>query len=653
MASETDLPFVAGTAELGTVCGVVTTGNLEPDGTCTPATGTVIKGVAHSRITWTPQAIFKPFYLYAESVGRTVGDAIGDLYPAVAPVSISVTINPPTVLSGQQDIEVFAQYSDGGSHLIPNEVITFSSSNPLVASFGGPPPGGTATTTDTTDSAGRASTADLDTLLCLSEQTSVTITASSGPFAGDASLTIQPTAATADFNCTDAGDGNNVDCTDASTTPTGTNITSWSWDVDCDTTEDDDVENPTFAIGPGTTQICLTVTNDATCSSDVSKSVTVAAGAPAASFTYVDNTNGTASFTNTSTAAPATINTSFVWTFPTGTLPSTTSLAQNPANIDFGAIGPGPHSVTLTVTNNFGESDSVTNFISVTATPVSASFTDSDNGDGTADFTDTSTTPGSSTIASWLWTFPVGTVPPSSTAPNPTGIDFSGSTNDGTGGQFDVTLQVTNNFGTSDTISNVNVNLTAASPSASFSPTDNTDGTADFTDTSTASQSTITSWSWTFPAGTSPGASTVQSPTGVDFSGSTNDGTGGQFDVSFQVTDNFGNSDTVVAQNVNLTAASPTVTFSPVNNTNCTVTYTNTSSPSESTITKLDWTFAGGAPPNATDSTIPFSNQIVDYEATCATNPCALGAQTLQVTDNFGNTPSLINNAVSVTGCSP
>lgn len=648
LGDETLLPFVAGTAELGTVCGVVTTGNLEPDGTCSPSSGTVIKGVAHSRLTWTPQGIFKPFYLYAESVGRTVGDAIGDNYLAVAPVSITVTINPPSVLAGTQDIEVFAEYSDGGSHPISNELITFSTSNALITGFDNTV--GTATDSDVTDSAGRATVDDLATQTCLAENATVTITASSGPFAGAATLTIQATAPTANFTCTDAGDSNNADCTDTSTTPAGTTIDTWDWDVNCDST-DSTAQNPTLTLGPGTTLVCLTVTNDAGCSSSTSQSITIGAGAPMASFTDADQGDGTVDFTDTSAAATGTTNDTWNWTFPAGAVPAASS-AQDPAGVDFGVIGPGPHSVTLTVTNDFGVSDSVTQSVSVSATPVAASFAPSDNGDGTADFFDTSTTPGTSSITSWMWTFPAGTIPGVSTAQNPTNIDFSGSDNDGTGGQFDVTLLVTNNFGTSDTASNVNVNITAASPSASFTSTDNADGTADFTDTSTASESTITGWDWTFPTGTTnPGiSSTDQHPTGVDFSGSDNDGTGGQFNVSLQVTDNFGNTDSVTDQDVNLTAAAPSISslsFSFA--VNCQVTFNDFTTPGDSTKVSWDWTFSSAEPGVAplSASFASSGNPVVVVDATPNANFTINWL--LDVTDNFGNSDSSSNTTASIT----
>ncbi|MEA1900347.1 MAG: invasin domain 3-containing protein, partial [Thermodesulfobacteriota bacterium] len=79
--SEINLDFVAGNAELGVICGVVPTGNLDPDTTCTPSGGFSIKGIAHTRLTWGEPAIFEPFYLYAETEGRNLGKSLAMSYP--------------------------------------------------------------------------------------------------------------------------------------------------------------------------------------------------------------------------------------------------------------------------------------------------------------------------------------------------------------------------------------------------------------------------------------------------------------------------------------------------------------------------------------------------------------------------------------------
>lgn len=642
---ESGLDFVAGYAELGSVCGSVQTGNLEMDSSCTPTTvggAGSIKGVAHTKLTWVPQGIFKPFYLYAESVGGDVGDTLAGSYPGVTNLSVNVSIIPDTVLSGTSGIFVEAEFKDGSDNPIQGETVTFSSNNPLLANFGGAP-----VITDETNSVGKATTFELATQTCLDAQQTVKITAAIQSYTGDASLTILPTTPSAGFTCTDAGDNNSADCSDSSTTVSGTTITAWSWDVACNGTVQSTVAEPTLTLGAGTTEICLTVTNDLGCTSSTAQSVTIGAGAPNAAFSFIDNGDGTANFGDTSTAAPGTINNAWAWVFPAGTAPASSAL-QSPTNIDFGAVGSGPHSVTLTVTNNFGQSDPVTQPVTVSATPA-ASFTFVDNGDGTADLTDTSTTPGSTSLTGWLWTLPDAST---STMQNLTGVDFATMPNNGTPGEFDVQLQVTNNFGTSDTTTQT-VSL-AAAPSASFIFTDNTDGTADFdaTGSSTPGNTSITNYLWTWPDATTLSTATP-TLTNVDFSGMPNNGTGGQFDVDLQVTNNFGDTASTGVTVVTLTAPAPGAAFSFADNADCTVTFNNSTAPTQSTLTQLDWTFTGGAPPNATDSTVPFSAQTVDYEATCATDPCALGAQSLQVTDNFDNISFVASGAILVTGCSP
>ena len=188
--TETNLDFVAGNAELGLICGVSATGNLEMDATCTPAGGTAIKGVAHTRLTWPSQAIWKPFYLYAETEGRDLGDSFQGAYPCVTPVTIEVTIIPSTVTGGAGGITVSAHLHDGATnhHDIPDQVLTFTTSNTAVSGFGAV---GTPTAAATTDENGMASVSNLVTG-GVAADTDVIITVSSGGFAGTATLTITP-----------------------------------------------------------------------------------------------------------------------------------------------------------------------------------------------------------------------------------------------------------------------------------------------------------------------------------------------------------------------------------------------------------------------------------------------------------------------------
>jgi hypothetical protein len=273
-AAQTGLNFVAGYAELGLVCGSAQTGNLERDSSCIPTTvggpGS-IKGVAHTKLTWVPQGIFKPFHLYAESVGGEVGDTLADNYPAVAPVSVTVTIAPSSVRSGDAGISVVAEIKDGAGNPIQGENIFFSSSNSGVAFISGANP-------VVTDTAGKAATT-IATVDCLPANTNVTITAARGSFVGTGSLSVSATAPTANFTFTAAPGA--ATYSDTSTTPAGTILTAWSWVFNGGAPAADNTSTPplvTYAGAPGTFQTSLTVTNSLGCSSaPVSKSVTVPA----------------------------------------------------------------------------------------------------------------------------------------------------------------------------------------------------------------------------------------------------------------------------------------------------------------------------------------------------------------------------------------
>ena len=142
MVRRPGLNFVAGSAELGTVCGSAQTGNLERDASCAPTTvggpGS-IKGVAHTKLTWVPRGIFKPFHLYAESVGGDVGDTLANVYYGVAPLSVNVAVVPDSVssITGGSNLIVRVEVEDGADHDIQGELVTFYSGDATKANFGG------------------------------------------------------------------------------------------------------------------------------------------------------------------------------------------------------------------------------------------------------------------------------------------------------------------------------------------------------------------------------------------------------------------------------------------------------------------------------------------------------------------------------------
>jgi len=276
--SESVLDFVAGNAELGTICGVVPTGNLEPDATCTPMGGTAIKGVAHTRLTWAEPAIFEPFYLYAETEGRNLGKTFGKpyFYPGIDPVAIDVTLDPVSVFAGTGGITVNAHFHDGANpaHNIPDKELTFKTDNTSVSGFAGV---GTLLDTDTTNVNGIASVSNLVTQGCLNTDTNVTISVSYEQYIGTAALTIKSTIPTANFTSTDLGDSDHVSFTDTSETPAGTFITDWSWDFDDDGNEDYDVQYPPTQsfTAASSYAVTLTVINNWGCTHTTTQVITV------------------------------------------------------------------------------------------------------------------------------------------------------------------------------------------------------------------------------------------------------------------------------------------------------------------------------------------------------------------------------------------
>ena len=142
----------------------------------------------------------------------------------------------------------------------------------------------------------------------------------------------------------------------------------------------------------------------------------------------------TVDFTDTSTDADGTI-VSWAWDFGDGNVSS----AQNPSNT---YAANGTYTVTLTVTDDMGATDTATADVTVTDggnMPPVADFSVSTSG-LTADFTDASTDADGS-IVSWDWDFGDGNT---STAQNP-------SNTYATGGTYSVSLTVTDDDGDSDT----------------------------------------------------------------------------------------------------------------------------------------------------------------------------------------------------------
>jgi PKD repeat protein len=285
--------------------------------------------------------------------------------------------------------------------------------------------------------------------------------------------------------------------------------------------------------------------------------------------------------------APLTVNfsdaslntpTSWSWSFPGG-VPAT-STAQNPVVI---YNTPGVYTVTLTATNASGsDTRTRTNYITVNNCSPVSNFTGNPTGicEGqTVAFFDAST----NTPTSWSWTFPGGT-PGTSVLQNPI-ITYA------TAGVYNVTLQVTNAYGTNSfTRTNyISVNACPPPPVSNFSGAPTTvcvGSTVSFTDMSTGFPNY---WQWTFAGGT-PATSLAQNPV-VTYN------TPGVYTVTLQVTNASGTSTFTRVNYITVNAcAAPTANFAGAPTTICAGQSVNFFDLSTGAPSSWSWTFTGGSP---------------------------------------------------------
>ena len=150
--------------------------------------------------------------------------------------------------------------------------------------------------------------------------------------------------------------------TDASSDADGT-IASRLWNFGDGTTSTATNPSKTYAAG-GTYSVMLTVTDNAGTANSVSKSVTVAAPNTAPTANFSSMTNGlTATFTDSSSDSDGSI-VSRVWNFGDGT----TSTATNPTKTYAAA---GTYTVSLTVTDNGGATNTKTASVTAVSNPCS------------------------------------------------------------------------------------------------------------------------------------------------------------------------------------------------------------------------------------------------------------------------------------------
>ncbi|HEY3407819.1 MAG TPA: PKD domain-containing protein [Propionicimonas sp.] len=415
---------------------------------------------------------------------------------------------------------------------------------------------------------------------------------------------------TADFTFT--VDKLAVAFTDASTDSDGT-VASYLWDFGDGQTSTLASPSHTFAAaGPQTVK--LTVTDNKGGTGTVTKTVTTVANQPpTGSFSSVV-TKQQVSFTSTANDADGTV-TGYLWNFGDG---SATSNLVNPIHAFPGVA---TYTVSLTLTDNDGGTTVVTNPVTTVANlaPV-ADFTAAVNRQAVT-FDSSASSDADGTVASYLWDFGDGS--PTSTSANPSHNFPAVST-------YNVTLTVTDNDGTTGTVTKPVTTVANASPTAAFTSTVNKLVVSFNAAGSSDSDGTVDSYGWDFGDGAS----------GTGVSPNHTYATAGDYVVVLTVTDNEGGTGTVSHTVTAVANAKPVAAFTSTVN-DLIVSFNGAgSSDSDGTVASYSWNFGDGqngtgVSPNHTYAAAGTFDVV------------------LTVTDNDGATDSVTHSVTTVAPAGP
>ncbi len=292
-----------------------------------------------------------------------------------------------------------------------------------------------------------------------------------------------PPVADFDFSLSCWGDPTTF--TDQSYTIGPGSIIAWAWDFGDGNTSS--VQNPVYTYGvAGAYTVSLTVTASNNCTSTFTQTVNVYIP-PIANFSATQACEGFPTvFTDLSIGNPSPI-VSWAWNFGDGF----SSNSQNPTHL-YGSAG--TYSVTLTVTNQAGCSDTYSSNVVVYDNPVADFIADTACKGANTHFTDLSTPAGQ--IASWSWNFG----DPASGSNNVSFLQNPSHTYTNAG-PYSVSLTVTDVRGCSNTIQH-NVWVEPL-PIANFSYINEScvGEAVSFLDLSVPGNADLVTWTWNFGDG--------------------------------------------------------------------------------------------------------------------------------------------------------
>lgn len=359
-------------------------------------------------------------------------------------------------------------------------------------------------------------------------------------------------------------------------------ITAWAWDFDNNGTVDSTAQHPIHTYNAsGRYSVSLRVTNLIGSDTKVELDFINVTTGPSAEFTGTP-TSGIApllvAFTDNSAPGGAAL-TRWAWDFNDDGIPD--SSQRNPA----WTFGPGKHTVSLTVTdaNNMSDTHTKVEYIAAEVLPT-ASFIAAPSSGFTplaVQFTDTSQ-PGTKPITEWLWDFGDGET---SASQNPSHTYTSA-------GSFAVSLTVTTAAGSNSKVSPGLISTQQpALPAAQFSANPRS-GTrpldVQFTDLSAQGTYAIHSWLWDF----GDGATSTQTNPSHAYA------LPGVYTVSLTVTTDAGGSTETKPAYIQVAGGSgPIASFSATPTSGMpplTVSFTDTSSPGDASITDWHWDFGDG-----------------------------------------------------------